>query len=55
MTLYAYHCQLVRGEPQCLECDDLRWVTLDNLDAFAFPVADQKVIASLRNQFSQTS
>jgi A/G-specific adenine glycosylase len=48
MTLYAYQCQWLRGAPQCLGCKDLRWVTLDELDAFAFPVADQKVIASLR-------
>ncbi len=57
MTLYAFHCQWLRGEPQRLECKDLRWVTLDELDAFAFPVADQKVIALLRNQhpLSQTA
>jgi len=29
---------------------DLRWVTLDQLDAFAFPVADQKIIARLRDR-----
>jgi len=49
MTLYAFHCQWLGGEPQCLGCDDLRWVTLDQLDAFAFPVADQKIIATLRD------
>jgi A/G-specific adenine glycosylase len=49
MTLYAFQCRWLRGEPQCLGCDDLRWVTLDQLDTFAFPVADQKVIASLRD------
>ena len=50
MTLYAFHCQWLGGEPQCLGCDDLRWVTLDQLDAFAFPVADQKIIATLRDR-----
>jgi A/G-specific adenine glycosylase len=50
MTLYAFRCQWLRGEPQCLGCDDLRWVTLDQLDAFAFPVADRKVIAALQGQ-----
>jgi A/G-specific adenine glycosylase len=48
MTLYAYHCRWLAGEPQCLGCDDLRWVTLGQLDAFAFPVADQKIIGNLR-------
>lgn len=50
MTLYAYQCRWVRLKPQCLECKDLRWVTVDQLDAFAFAVADQKIIAHLREQ-----
>jgi len=47
MTLYAYECQWIGGEPQCLDCSDLRWVTLDELGAYAFPVADQRIIAHL--------
>ena len=50
MTLYAYLCRWTQGIPQCLECHDLRWVTIDQLHAFAFPVADQKIIATLRDQ-----
>ena len=50
MTLYAFECQWLSGKPQCLGCNDLRWVTLDDLEPFAFPVADQKIIAALHNQ-----
>jgi A/G-specific adenine glycosylase len=50
MTLYAYDCEWVGGKPQCLGCTDLRWVTLEELAAFAFPVADQKIIAFLQNR-----
>jgi A/G-specific adenine glycosylase len=50
MLLYVYDCQWLQGKPQCLGCDDLRWVTLDQLDAFAFPVADQRIISYLREQ-----
>jgi len=50
MTLYAFECRWLHGQPQCLGCNDLRWVTLTDLDAFAFPVADQKIIAFLRSQ-----
>ena len=50
MTLYAFDCRWLGGKPQCLGCADLRWVSIDELDAFAFPVADQKIIAFLRNQ-----
>lgn len=49
MTLYAFDCRWLGGSPRCLGCRDLRWVTLDDLDAFAFPVADQKIIAYLRD------
>ena len=50
MTLYAFNCLWLGEQPQCLGCVDLRWVTLDQLDAFAFPVADQKIIARLRDR-----
>jgi A/G-specific adenine glycosylase len=55
MTLYAFHCLWTHGKPQCLGCTDLRWVTLDELDSFAFPVADQKIIAHLRDQDTRNS
>jgi A/G-specific adenine glycosylase len=50
MTLYAFDCQWLAGTPQCLGCIELHWATLDELDAFAFPVADQKIISFLRSQ-----
>jgi A/G-specific adenine glycosylase len=49
MTLYTFSCRWLSGIPQCLGCTDWRWVTLDDLGAFAFPAADQKIIAFLRS------
>jgi len=49
MTLYAYDCRWLSGTPQLLGCKDMRWVTLDELDEFAFPVADLRIISHLRN------
>lgn len=51
MLLYVFECRWLQGKPQCLGCTDLRWVTLDQLDTFAFPVADQRIIAYLREQY----
>ncbi len=48
MTLYAFECQWVGGNPQRLGCTDLQWVTLEHLERYAFPVADQKIITFLR-------
>ena len=49
ITLHAFHARYAAGEPQAIDCADWRWVTLDELDAFPFPVTDQKIIAALRN------
>ncbi|MBN2303563.1 MAG: A/G-specific adenine glycosylase [Anaerolineae bacterium] len=49
ITLYAFMCEYVSGQPQALECADWTWTTLDTLDQYAFPVTDQQIIAMLRN------
>ncbi len=49
ITLYAFMCTHISGEPQALECAAWVWVTLDELDKYAFPVTDQKIIALLKN------
>ncbi len=52
ITLHAFRCRLVDGEPQPIGCADTRWVTLAELDGFAFSAADRKVIAALRAEES---
>lgn len=48
ITLHVFHARHIAGEPQALACADWRWIMLDELDAYPFPVTDQKVIATLR-------
>lgn len=48
VTLSVHHCRHVSGEPQPIECDEVKWVTLDELDQYPFPTANQKIIAALR-------
>lgn len=48
ITLHAYHAQHVAGEPQHLGVADHAWVTLADLDRYAFAKTDQQIIASLR-------
>jgi hypothetical protein len=55
MTLYVIDCRITHHSPQCLGCLDLRWAALDELGAFAFPVADQKIIAFLRARQTATA
>ncbi len=49
ITLYAFACTYLGGEPQKIGCADWTWTTLDDLDRYAFPVTDQKIIAMLRD------
>jgi len=48
ITLYAFEAELIRGEPQAIGCAAFTWAALRDLDRFAFPVTDQKIIAQLR-------
>ena len=49
VTLNVYNCRHTSGEPQLIECDEIRWVTLDEIDQFPFPKANEQIIAALRN------
>jgi A/G-specific adenine glycosylase len=49
ITLYVFACQHLSGEPQTLGCLDWAWVGLDEIERYAFPSIDRKIIAALRN------
>jgi A/G-specific adenine glycosylase len=49
ITLHAFDCRYLDGPPQAIQCADWRWVTLDQLDAFAFGKTDRRVIEWLRS------
>ncbi|NDJ54268.1 MAG: A/G-specific adenine glycosylase [Chloroflexi bacterium] len=49
ITLYAFECRYLSGEPQAIGCADWTWTTLESLDQFAFPVTDQQIITTLRS------
>lgn len=48
VTLHVFHCQYVSGEPRALGCADWRWVRLEELDNFAFPAADRRILTALQ-------
>ncbi len=53
ITLYAFQCAHTGGQPQTIGCAAWAWVTLDELDRYAFPVTDRKIIAVLRGDDGQ--
>ncbi|MGG6297378.1 A/G-specific adenine glycosylase [Leptolyngbya sp. AN02str] len=48
VTLNVHHCHHVSGIPQPLECDEVRWVTLNELDQYPFPKANIHIIEALK-------
>ncbi len=48
ITLHAFACQHMAGEPQRVGVADYAWVTLEEMDRYAFGRADQQIIAELR-------
>ncbi len=48
ITLHAFHAIHTGGVPQHLGVADHAWVTLTDLDNYAFAVTDQKIIAALK-------
>ena len=47
ITLHAFHCTYLSGEPKPLECADWRWVHPEALEEYAFPRADRKLLETL--------
>ncbi len=54
ITLHAYHARHLSGEPQDIGVAAHVWVTLADLDDYAFAVTDRKIIARLREQLLET-
>lgn len=46
--LTVFNAEITAGVPRKLEHDDLRWITADELDRYAFCPADQSIVEKLR-------
>jgi A/G-specific adenine glycosylase len=48
ITLHVYECRYLCGRPRAIGCADWRWVRPNELDGYAFPAANRKVITALQ-------
>ncbi|MEB3312146.1 MAG: A/G-specific adenine glycosylase [Snowella sp.] len=55
VTLNVHLCEYVSGTPQAIECQEVRWVTLDEIDQFPFPKANSQIIAALKERAVSSS
>ena len=52
--LTLFHAAIADGTPQMLEHNDLRWVTIQEMDELAFCPADEVILDELRRQGAPT-
>ena len=46
--LTLFHASIASGEPQKLEHHDIRWLTIDEIDNYAFCPADDEILERLK-------
>lgn len=47
IALFFYFCDWVSGDPKCLDCQDVRWVSAEGLRGLQFPKGDDGILAWL--------
>lgn len=51
VDLTLFHAFLDHGEPKKLEHNDIRWITVDEIDQYAFCPADKDILAELKKRY----
>lgn len=46
--LTLFHARILEGEPQKLEHNDIRWLTVDQIDSYDFCPADDEILERLK-------
>jgi A/G-specific adenine glycosylase len=52
VTLHAFHCCILQGEPHLIEATDMRWVTLKELEQYPMGKIDRQISKSLLSSTS---
>ncbi|MBM4024680.1 MAG: A/G-specific adenine glycosylase [Planctomycetes bacterium] len=50
VRIHAFECTYVSGTPRCITCAVFKWVRPGDLGRYAFPAANNKIIAILRSR-----
>ena len=49
VNLQVYNCRYLSGQGRAIECEEIRWVTIQELDHYTFPPANQEIIRALKD------
>jgi A/G-specific adenine glycosylase len=55
ITLHAFRCRIEAGTPESREGQPFRWIGLDELDDYAFPRANRRLIEELERRQTEPS
>ena len=53
ITLHVFHCRHTKGEPQSIDVADWTWAHPNELEAYAFPTADRKILSALKSMTAE--
>lgn len=48
ILLLAYICKRIHGEGRAIECNDFKWISLDELDRYEYTPADIDIVEKLK-------
>ena len=51
VSLHLYHARVASGTPQMLEHNDIRWITVDQIDELEFCPADADILNKLKEEY----
>ena len=49
VNLQVYNCRYLSGQARAIKCEEIRWVTIEELDHYTFPAANQEIIRALKD------
>lgn len=49
--LTLFNAAIAEGTPQLLEHNDIRWITVDEIDQYAFCPADESILNKLKSEY----
>ena len=50
VRLHVFECRYISGRPRALGCRRFRWVRVSELESYAFPAANRRIIADMQDE-----
>ena len=54
VNLTLFHASIAEGTPKMLEHNDIRWITVEEIDQYPFCPADEEILVRLKQEYSHT-